>query len=293
VPGGLGLVAAERVTFPLSLDPVPEGLTPTFSRFGGHTPFGEEPVGYRADYRSADGAGFTLWISPVDPRQIEGAEDPRTAPDTYRIAESGTVTVGTVEAEFHRGDYVEPHCTTGRSTPQQTAEPAGVCTDSFADLVWQRPDGLWVHIRGEDAYSGPAAVVAVAESLVDRPQPAALQLGVAPAGWSVTGYDNSQSITVSSDADPDQWLHVWLMERWRPESVEHAFDGMDLKSPVTTVTLNGQPARMAVAGGGPWPDDFWYLAGHLGDGVSFELQMPATFTAEQVFALASQVTYTP
>ena len=31
---GIRLVAAEEVTFPLSLDPAPEGLTPTFSRWG-------------------------------------------------------------------------------------------------------------------------------------------------------------------------------------------------------------------------------------------------------------------
>ena len=289
---GIALVAAEQVTFPLSLDPAPAGLTPTFSRFGGRTPFGETPVGFSADYRSADGVGFTLWTTPGDPREM-----PETGLQQeyarYDVAETGTTTVGGTAAAFVRGDYGEPHCTSAPATPQQTKPPGEVCLESFTDLFWQREPGQWVWIRGEDAYGSTAAVVAVAESLTDRPQPAQLQVQLAPAGWSLSGYENSRTMTVTSDADPDQWMNVSLVERWSGRTLENAFDGMELKSPVEEVTVNGQPARLVVGDGAPWPHDFWYLVGRLGGGVLFQLQVPATFTEQQVLEIAEQVAYTP
>ena len=55
-------------------------------------------------------------------------------------------------------------------------------------VLWERPDGRWVQLAGEHAYADLPAMTAVAESVVDRPQPLGLQFGLAPAGgrWAVT-----------------------------------------------------------------------------------------------------------
>ena len=164
-----------------------------------------------------------------------------------------------------------------------------MCTSSFADLFWQRPDGQWVWLRGEDAYAGTAAVVAVAESIVDRPQPVDLQLGLAPAGWSVSGYEDGH-ITFVNDADTHQRLAVSLMERWRRETVDNAFEGM-YSGPEHRVTVNGRPAKMVLVAQGEF--DGWFLAGELDGGALFTVQTPETFTKEQVLEIAGQVTYTP
>jgi hypothetical protein len=289
---GISLVAAEQVTFPLSLVPAPQGLRPTFSRFGGHTPFGETPVGHSADYRAADGDGFQLWIAPQDPRTVPDGPQP-TDGQRYAVAEQRTVTVDGAAAELVRGTYVGRHCTSAPSTPQQTRTPPEVCTTSFAYLAWQRPDGQWVWIWADDSYSTASAVLGLAESLVDRPQPAGLQLGLAPAGWSVTSYENS-GMSLASDTDPDQVISLTVLERWRGyRSVDAVLKEVRLTGPVRSVTVQGRPARVALGAGDPWPHDSWNVSAQLPDGTLFLLQVPNTLTQEQALQIAEQVTYAP
>ncbi len=51
---------------------------------------------------------------------------------------------------------------------------------------------------GHGAYSETAAVIAVAESIVDRPRPVGPQFGLGPAGWSLNGYEERWSIDLSN-----------------------------------------------------------------------------------------------
>ena len=62
---GIALVAAEAVTFPLSLDPAPEGLTAARSAGTEEPPTTRDrPLVFTADYLSADQAdGFMLWLT--------------------------------------------------------------------------------------------------------------------------------------------------------------------------------------------------------------------------------------
>ena len=76
--------------------------------------------------------------------------------------------------------------------------------DGYVDLLWERPDGRWVRVLGEGGYADLDALLPVAESIVDRPQPLGLQFGLAPAGWSLTGYEESRSIDLTKDGD--RWL---------------------------------------------------------------------------------------
>jgi hypothetical protein len=288
---GITLVAAERVTFPLSLDPVPEGLTPSFGRAGGPTPFGTFPVTWSAHYRAADGSGFGFWTSHEDPREEWEFEHelPQWGYANSDITETRTVDVDGTDADLVRGNYDRPSCTYAPSTPVQTEEPEEVCTSSFADLFWERQDGQWVWLRGEDAYADTSTLVAVAESIVDRPQPVDLQLGLAPAGWSLNSYDEGHIAFVKSD-DPTQRLAVSLMERWRRETVENAFKGM-YDGPEHWVTVNGRPAKIVLVDQGEFNE--WFLAGELDSGALFMIQTPETFTQEQVVEIAEQVTYSP
>jgi hypothetical protein len=288
--GGITLVAAEEITFPLSLDPEPADLTRALSG-GPGLPFAS------ADYRSADGAGFNISIFGEDPRRMEQIERIEDSYANWDIAETGTVTVTGTEAEFVRGDFDEHMCTYAPSTPVQTEEPAEVCLHSFVDLFWERQAGQWVWIRGEDAYAGTAAVVDVAESIVDRPQAVGLQLGLTPAGWSVDAYDDSSAhpyVQLVSDVDPAQRVSVSVEEAWRGYTADNMLDDVMGMGPVTTVTVDGRPAQLGFADAPELQDTpLWWLGGQFADGTLFLLQAPEQFTRDDVLAIAAQVTYRP
>jgi hypothetical protein len=288
---GIALVAAERMSFPLSVDPVPAGLTPSFSQEEVDAPSGGHAVVWNADYRSADGAGFWFSLTPGDPRHgwAIGHVLPQGPGAADHVTETRTVAVGGTEADLVRGVYDRPVCTDQPSSPAQSEKPAQVCTHSFADLFWQRPDGRWVWLRGEDAYSTTAAVLSLANSLVDRSQPVDLQLGVAPAGWSVRSYDKTSVTLVDAD-DPDERLTIWLMERWRGATVEGAFQGM-FQGAVSWVEVDGRPAKLVLVDQGGAQE--WSLAGELDGGALFGMQAPQTLTREHVLEIASRITYTP
>ena len=67
---------------------------------------------------------------------------------------------------------------------------------SFTDLTWQRTDDMWVRILGDGRYRSADRLLAVAESIVDRPQPATLRMGLAPAGWSVQFFKMGRVLTL-------------------------------------------------------------------------------------------------
>ncbi|MBM7806639.1 hypothetical protein JOD57_002476 [Geodermatophilus bullaregiensis] len=260
-PGEIALVAGEPVVFPLSLDPAPEGLTPTFSRRGGVAAHGSTPPFSVADYSSADGDRVLVSLFPEDPRSNEDyGFRPEGDP-------TGTATVDGVQAG------VWP-------------EAGGV------SLLWQRPGGQWVWLLGEGDLAGTGALVAVGESLVDRPQPVGLHFGLAPAGWSVGGYEESRSLDLVSDTDPEQLLRVSLVGREYPGTLDELLEGISFAEPPEPVTVQGQPARLALAsgdGGSPYR----YLVGQLDGGPFFVLLAPEALTQEQVLQIAEQVTYTP
>jgi hypothetical protein len=274
---GITLVAAEEVTFPLSLDPVPDGLRPVFT--GGRDWATDGAI---ADYRSADPATHvTLSVFAEKPAWLQ---DPLGEPDD--VAETGTVAVGGAAAEFARGINTACYPTD--------------CDRPFAQLVWQRAPGQWVVLRGEGGYGDPARLVAVGESLVDRPQPVTLQVQLAPAGWSVADYHDSQAISYVSDDDPDQSMTVQVFAPepgrgpaggWSPDQLI-AIASAD--GPPTPVTVHHRPARLVTCDDCSIPQGrhTWYLQAQFADGTLFVLQAPDDLTQDQVLAIAEQVTYT-
>ena len=82
-------------------------------------------------------------------------------------------------------------------------EPEEICSDRYAELHRQRPDGKWLAVHGPgDRYDDEAALVQVAESVVDRPQPVQLQFGLAPEGWQVSSCESPVHLSLISQADP-------------------------------------------------------------------------------------------
>jgi hypothetical protein len=261
-PGGISLVAGEEAMFPLTLDPVPEGLTPTFSRSGGWGPYADQPLVYTADYESPDRGRVLVNLFDQDPRDL--------ADSGYTIEgdAEGTVDVDGRDAEL-RHDH------------------------GAATLLWRRADGRWLRVLGEGAYAKTSALIPVAEAIVDRPQPIGLQFRLAPAGWSVSGYEESRSLDLANESDPHQLLRLSLLGAGADLTVDTVMEGMTFVGPVQSATIQGQPARMALAAGSEdWPN-YWYVAGQLPGGRLFILLAPKILTQEQVVQIADQITYTP
>ena len=279
---GIALVAAETATFPLSVDPAPADLTATFTG-------GSSALLQTADYRAADGAGFTIQLSAQDPRQLEDFEHPQDNYPDYAIAEDTTVTVNGTSAQLVRGDYAQPSCTYAPATPTQAETPALVCTSSFADLIWERQDGQWVWIQGAGTYATTTAVLGVADSLVDRPQPVDLQLGLAPAGWSDSSYETNR-LTLTRDGATDQRLSVGVLETWRGYAAGNLLDDVAQGASVKSVTVQGHPAELVVANDGD--GESWYLGAQLAEGPFVLLQASSDLTEEQVLQIAEEITYT-
>jgi hypothetical protein len=259
--GGIALVAGEEATFPLTLDPAPEGLTPEFSRAGGVPYYGDQPVVFTADYMSPDGDRILLTLFPEDPRDLGGDRWVGDGPPT------GTATVAATKAEVWNGK-------------------------GYVSLLWERPDGRWIGLLGEGTYAKTAALVAVGNSVVDRPQPIGLRFGLAPAGWSIGGYEENRSLDLVSDTAPDQLLRVSVYTPGPGSTIDTLNAGNTFAGPVETVTFQGQPGRLALMKGDAGYPDYWRAVGQLPGGKIFLLLAPENLTQEQVTQIADQITTT-
>jgi hypothetical protein len=265
-PGSVRLVAFTPPAFPISVDPAPSGLKPAFD--------GDRDTGSIAAYRDAGQAnGFTIWVSDDQPdlddmpgRDVTGVKD---------------VQVGARDAELVTGR--ENYC---------DVDDAGIASNCrkrpFALLITEWRDDQWVSLSGEGRYTDPDRLLQVADSLVDRPQPVTLQVGLAPAGWSVRFYKMGRVLTLASDTHPDQELsvHLPLPDEVVPaDEVATSIEGP--AGPMRSVVVNGRRAQLVPTAYG------WFLQAQFADGTTFDIQAPKAFTEEQVLAVAAQVTYHP
>ncbi|SDF50816.1 hypothetical protein SAMN05660662_2415 [Blastococcus aurantiacus] len=261
VPGAIDLVAVEEVTFPLTIGAPPPGVTPLFSRWGGVPFFGDQPLVHAADYTSDSGDRVLVVLYPQDPR---GMDDVGLGDEP-----AGTVAVGDAEAEVLRGD-------------------------GSTELLWARPDGTWVTVSGEGAYDSPSALIPVAASIVDRPQPLDLQFGLAPAGWEVGGYEESRSIDLVSETQPDELLRLSLWAFGGDEALDGALEGITFTGIPEPVTIQGGAGRIALGNGGDGSCACWYVVGQFpGANRLFLLLGSDGLSREQMLAMAEQVTFTP
>jgi hypothetical protein len=259
-PGALNLVAAEQVTFPLSLDPPPPGLTPLFSRWGGVPFSSDQSLQFLADYSSDDGDRVMVYLH---------LEDPRTFGRELEGEPAGTVQVGQATAEVFRGD-------------------------GLAEVLWERPDGRWVEVLGEGSYGTTSALIPVAASVVDRPQPLGLQFGLAPAGWQVGGYEESRSLDLVSNTQPDELVRLSMWGPGGDAALDASLEGLAMTGPVEPVTIQGLPGRLGFGDPNGGACACWYVVGQFpGADMVFLLLGTDGLTREQMLAMAEQVTYTP
>ena len=264
------LVDFEMPTFPLSLDPAPVGMTPAFSG-------DSESAGF-AEYDSPDGADrFTVGVHEDEPDWWDDSFE------HVDVTERTEVSVDGVDADVVRGSR-DVYCEDGLTVCERLR---------FAELVWERGDDQWVTMTGEGRYSRTSELVAVAESLVDRPQRATLTAELAPAGWSLQFFKMGRVLTLVNDEYEQQTItvHVPLAEDVPPlEQVRENLMGP--VGPQLDVTVQGRPAALVRVDSGP-RDRGWFLQGQFEDGTTFTLQVPDAFTQQQVVEFAEQVTYNP
>ncbi|WP_346620857.1 hypothetical protein [Blastococcus montanus] len=265
------LVDFRMPTFPLSLDPEPEGMRPAFTGDG-------ESAGF-AEFDAADGVDrFTVGVHEEAPDWwFEGSAERVDVTERLEVSVEGR------DADVVRGAR-DVYCEDGLTVCERML---------FAELVWERKDDQWVTMSGEGRYSRTSELVAVAESLVDRPQRATLTAELAPAGWSVQFYKMGRVLTLVNDAYEQQTItvHVPLPEDVMPP--DQLLDQlMGPVGPVVPVTVHGRPAQLVPVDNGPGTAG-WFLQGQFEDGTTFTLQVPDAFTQDQVLEFAEQVTYHP
>ena len=274
------LVEFSVPTFPFSLDPAPEGLRPAFD--------GDGDGATIASYDDATGQnGFTVYVGEDEP---EGNGPDDGAPGYEQLAVDD-VSVGDDDAEVVT--YARDWCV------EELDDPGQVCRTerrTFAWLSWERQDDQWVSILGHGRYASADQVRTVAGSLVDRPQPATLDVGLAPDGWSIRAYKMGRVLTLVNDAYQAQELgvHVPLPEEVVPaDRVRESIMGPI--GPQLDVTVNGRPAQLVRVDVGYVVDghryEGWYLQAQFEDGTTFVVQAPEAFTEEQVLELAESVTH--
>ena len=268
------LVEFHMPTFPLSLDPEPQGLRPAFD--------GDGDGATIADYHDEEmREGFTIFVSEDEPERPDEVVGGATRGDTHQVE------VGNREGEVVHGS--ENWCWGPEGS--ETCAPRG-----FTELVWERGDGRWVAIEGHGSYDDTSAVIAVAQSLVDRPQPATLAVGLAPDGWSIQGYKMGRVLTLVNSRYEQQSLsvHIPLPEEVIPaDRVRESIMGPI--GPQLDVTVNGRPAQLIRVDLGYVVDghryEGWYLQAQFEDGTTFVVQAPEAFTQAQVLELAESVTH--
>jgi hypothetical protein len=269
-PGSVTLVDFETPTFPLSLEPVPEGLRPAFDGSGDGSSI--------ADYRDAGGEnGFTIYVGDEEP----DLEDRNESADMDEVQD---VLIAGREGRLVRGSH-DVACDDGLS----------ICgRRSFTQLAWEYRDDVWLLLEGDGRYRSAERLLSVAESVVERPQPATLRMGLAPAGWSVQFFKMGRVLTLVNDAHEQQTLTVQIP---LPEDVvppEELLDQlMGPIGPVIPVTVHGRPAHLVRTQSDFLNQEAWFLQAQFEDGKVYEIQAPEAFTQEQVVEMAEQVTYNP
>jgi hypothetical protein len=214
-------------------------------------------------------------------------DEPDWLEDAYEnvdVTDRAQVTVDGASAELVRGSR-DVYCDDGLTVCER---------EQFADLVWERRDDQWVVMSGEGRYSRTPEIVAVAESLVDRPQRATLTAELAPAGWSLDFYKMGRVLGLVNDeyAQETITVHVPLPEDVVPP--EQLLDQLaGVVGDVVPVTVHGRPGHLVLCESGYLDERIWQLQAQFEDGTTFTLQVPDSFTEAQVVQMAEQVSYNP
>lgn len=150
---------------------------------------------------------------------------------------------------------------------------------THVSVMWEWEPGQWAQVTGRGRFSTEAAVLALADTVVERPQEVPLQVRLAPVGWEVFAFKDDRILTLK-DENSDATMNVHLAERPQPDLLGNIMGAQE----VSTVQVDGREAHLVRA------DEIWFLQVPLPDGSVFNLQAPLFMTADQVVAIGEQVT---
>ncbi|MFC0096010.1 hypothetical protein ACFFKH_00500 [Micromonospora marina] len=149
-------------------------------------------------------------------------------------------------------------------------------------MSWERTPGQWVSLTGHRRFADDAALLRLAEHLVDEPQQVPLRVRLAPRGWRVAMFKDDTILTLQGGS-PDETLTVQVVPRRDPDLLLNVTGAREERR----VTVGGREARLIRA------DDMWFLQAEVTGGAVVNLQAPLRLSAGQVIAIAEQISVTP
>ena len=149
-------------------------------------------------------------------------------------------------------------------------------------VSWERRPGQWVSLTGHGMFADDAALLRLAEHLVDEPQQVPLRVRLAPRGWRLAFFKNDTILTLQGDS-PDETLTVQVVPRRDPDLLRNVMGARDERK----VTVGGREAHLIRA------DSIWFLQAEVPGGAVVNLQAPLRLSVDQVVAIAEQISVTP
>ncbi|AXO33884.1 hypothetical protein [Micromonospora sp. B006] len=150
------------------------------------------------------------------------------------------------------------------------------------DMSWERRPGQWVTLTGHGIFADDAALLRLAEHVVDEPQQVPLRVRLAPRGWRVAMFKDDTILTLQGDS-PDETLTVQVVPCRDPDLLRNVMGAREERR----VTVGGREARLIRA------EDFWFLQAEVPGGAVVNLQAPLRLSVDQVVAIAEQISVTP
>ncbi|WP_018220673.1 hypothetical protein [Salinispora pacifica] len=149
----------------------------------------------------------------------------------------------------------------------------------YVSVSWEREPGQWVRVTGQGRFGTGVAVLALADTVVERPQEVPLQVHLAPAGWDVFAFKGDTILTLK-DENSDATMSVQVVGEASSDLLGTVVGAQE----VGRVEVNDRAAHLVRA------DEIWFLQVPLADGSAFNLQAPRFMTPDQVVAVGEQVT---
>ncbi|MEU0957964.1 hypothetical protein ABZ328_00550 [Micromonospora aurantiaca] len=166
--------------------------------------------------------------------------------------------------------------------PAQIYEEPSTGAPRALVLVWERSPEQWVSLAGHGRFTEETALLRLAGEIVDGPQQVPLRVRLAPRGWRVSAFKDDTILTLRGDS-ADETLSVQVAPGRNPDLMHTVMGAREER----VVTVGGRDARLVRA------DDFWFLQTEMPGGSVVNLQAPLRLSADQVVAIAEQVSVTP
>ncbi|MBO4142885.1 hypothetical protein J5U46_22310 [Micromonospora tulbaghiae] len=149
-------------------------------------------------------------------------------------------------------------------------------------MSWERRPGQWVSLTGHGMFADDAALLRLAEHVVDEPQQVPLRVRLAPRGWRVDMFKDDTILTLRGDS-PDETLTVQVVPHRDPDLLRNVMGAREERR----VTVGGREAHLIRA------DKIWFLQTEVPGGAVVNLQLPLRLSVDQVVAIAEQISVTP